>query len=91
MNQDKVKVLTLKPLNDGKASLFRLLISLLGGSNFTGDVKLFSIDFEFFYDFGNLELIFVDAGSVDMPVSHFKSMFQALKTFITFELISAIT
>ncbi len=91
MNQDQVKVLALKFLNDCQAGLFGLFISLLSGGNFAGDVELFSGDVEFFEDLGNLKFVPVNAGCVNVPVSNFKGILEALKTVVGVELVSAVT
>ena len=90
MNQDKVKITTLYFFNDSETCLFCLLISLLGGGYFAGDIKLWSVDFEFLQYLSDLDLVSVDTCGVDMFIADFERILEALKAVVAFEFVCAI-
>lgn len=64
---------------------------MLSWGDFTGDVKFFTVDVELFEYLGNFELVFVYAGGVDVFITNLKSILKALKAFIAFQFVCAIT
>lgn len=68
-----------------------MFVALLSRSNFTCDVELFSLDVEFLEDLGDFNLISVDAGSINMPVSNVKGILKSMETIFSFEFIGSVT
>lgn len=72
MDKKKIKIFTIQFLYDSETCGFGLLIALLCRCYFTGNVELVSVDVEFFEYLRDFQLVFVNTGCVNMPISQFQ-------------------